>query len=361
MGDNFSLFVYNMQVAGSLTGAELVPLTYQGAAKTVNQVSLYSGVAQLQTSTAHGFSAGQSVVVAGLTNTQFNGAWTIIAVTSTTFSFMLNSANVVATGDTGTASLLLNEKVAVSHFGGAFLPLAGGTMGNDAVIEATGSLTIQGEGPCCEGTGAAIGVTAPCCTNSGSAFIQGGPNIDCGANTGGEVVAEAADDTSGGNVSIYPGDSACGSPGLIKFWNPARTFFVGMNTQMLQANQSYTLPDVSGAMCVAVNTNNFSGTGSVSLTSIFTQQTNVGAYLGTVVLGTEVAGSAGTATLTLEWTDDAGTTSQTTATLQLNTPGRVSMVVPMSVNPSTAVKYSVSVSGNVGATWFANVRFISEG
>lgn len=78
---------------------------------TVNNVELTANVATLTTSAAHSFAAGDTVVVADLTNTEFNGTHTIVAVpTTTTFTYALTASNVSSTSDTGTADVSANSR-----------------------------------------------------------------------------------------------------------------------------------------------------------------------------------------------------------------------------------------------------------
>jgi hypothetical protein len=73
----------------------------------VNNVELTSDVATLTTAAAHGFAVGDSVVIAGLTATQFNGTFTLIAGTtgSTLVYALVDPTDVVSTADSGTAKV----------------------------------------------------------------------------------------------------------------------------------------------------------------------------------------------------------------------------------------------------------------
>ena len=73
--------------------------------KTVSNVARSSATATITTSTAHGFRAGDEVVVTGLTNTALNGTYTIATVPSTTtFTYTTaTSGNISSTADSGTA------------------------------------------------------------------------------------------------------------------------------------------------------------------------------------------------------------------------------------------------------------------
>jgi hypothetical protein len=72
---------------------------------TINQASVASNVATIQTTASHTFVVGNTVVVAGVSNALFNGTFTITAVTSNTFSYALTSINITAFTTTGTATV----------------------------------------------------------------------------------------------------------------------------------------------------------------------------------------------------------------------------------------------------------------
>jgi hypothetical protein len=72
----------------------------------VDNVELTSNVATLTTAAAHGFAVGDSVVIAGLTDTTFNGTHTLITgTTGSTLVFALEDDNVTSAADSGTAKV----------------------------------------------------------------------------------------------------------------------------------------------------------------------------------------------------------------------------------------------------------------
>jgi hypothetical protein len=76
--------------------------------RDVNNKALASNVATLTTSTAHGFTIGESVVVTGVDST-FNGTYTITATPSTTtFSYAKTATNVVSTVVTPVGNATIN-------------------------------------------------------------------------------------------------------------------------------------------------------------------------------------------------------------------------------------------------------------
>jgi len=80
--------------------------------KTVSNVARTSTTATITTSTAHTFEAGDSVVVAGLTNSALNGTYTITAVpTTTTLTYTTaTSGTIASTADSGTAVVAPNSR-----------------------------------------------------------------------------------------------------------------------------------------------------------------------------------------------------------------------------------------------------------
>lgn len=74
----------------------------------VSNKALTSNVATLTTSTAHGYEVGETVTVAGVTGTGFNGTFVITAVpTSSTFSYASTAANVVSAVQTPVGSAVV--------------------------------------------------------------------------------------------------------------------------------------------------------------------------------------------------------------------------------------------------------------
>jgi hypothetical protein len=80
--------------------------------KTISNVARTSATATITTSTAHTLAAGDSVVVAGLTNSALNGTYTIVSVpTSTTFTYTTTTTGTIASSaDSGTAVVAANSR-----------------------------------------------------------------------------------------------------------------------------------------------------------------------------------------------------------------------------------------------------------
>ncbi|MBU6279769.1 MAG: hypothetical protein KGN78_11040, partial [Actinomycetales bacterium] len=70
--------------------------------RTITNKELTSNVATITTSAAHGFIAGDSVLVAGVDNT-FNGVYTVAAAGTTTFTYTKTATNVASTAVTNAA------------------------------------------------------------------------------------------------------------------------------------------------------------------------------------------------------------------------------------------------------------------
>jgi hypothetical protein len=85
--------------------------------KTVSNVARTSATATITTSTAHTLEVGDSVVIAGLTNTALNGTYTIATVpTTTTFTYTTTTTGTIASSaDSGTAVVAPNSR-AVTDF-----------------------------------------------------------------------------------------------------------------------------------------------------------------------------------------------------------------------------------------------------
>ena len=117
--------------AGQLGGLGLGTLRLIPAGAAVTNVSLTGNVATLTTRRRpHGLAIGQSVTVAGLADTIFNGTWTVTKGTVTTFSFALAHANVASASDTGTAtgagSMPANTAVLGTDSAGNLVPSSAG-------------------------------------------------------------------------------------------------------------------------------------------------------------------------------------------------------------------------------------------
>lgn len=107
MNLTMELCTRDMALLELLTGGNLYTETAE-AADTVSNKALTSNVATITTSTAHGYSVGDQVTIAGVDAT-FNGTYTVTSVpTTTTFTFAKTAANVPSAAATGTATKVPN-------------------------------------------------------------------------------------------------------------------------------------------------------------------------------------------------------------------------------------------------------------
>jgi hypothetical protein len=80
-----------------------------GTSRTITFVERTTNVVTITTSVAHGYTAGQSVRVAAVTNTGVNGTFVIASVpTTTTLTYAQTGADIVVSSDTGT-TLVVNR------------------------------------------------------------------------------------------------------------------------------------------------------------------------------------------------------------------------------------------------------------
>jgi hypothetical protein len=101
------------------------------ASRTITTVARTSNVATITTSVAHGYSVGDSVTVAAVTNTGVNGTVTIVAVpTTTTFTYANTGTNIPSGADTGTVTFQYvtpsNQRWRFTQFGNVLIAANGG-------------------------------------------------------------------------------------------------------------------------------------------------------------------------------------------------------------------------------------------
>jgi hypothetical protein len=115
----------------SITGLTTALSTLQGGTgaiqKAISNVARASNVVTITTTTAHGFTAGDYVTVAAVTNTGFNGTFVITTVGSTTFTYAQTAGDVASVADTGTV-LDISYCNLVNNVTG-ILPLSKGGLG----------------------------------------------------------------------------------------------------------------------------------------------------------------------------------------------------------------------------------------
>ena len=101
------------------------------ASRTITTVARTTNVVTITTSVAHGYSVGDSVTVAAVTNTDVNGTFTITAVpTTTTFTYTDTGTDIVSGADTGTVTFQYvtpdNQRWRFTQFGNVLVAANGG-------------------------------------------------------------------------------------------------------------------------------------------------------------------------------------------------------------------------------------------
>lgn len=101
------------------------------ASKTISNVARTTNVVTITTSTAHGYSVGDSVTVTATTNTGVNGTATIATVpTTTTFTYTKTGSDIPSAADTGTVTFLYttptNQRWRFTQFGNVLVAANGG-------------------------------------------------------------------------------------------------------------------------------------------------------------------------------------------------------------------------------------------
>ena len=101
------------------------------ASRTITNVARASNTVTITTSVAHGFSSGDSVTVAAVTNTTLNGAFTVnTAPTTTTFTYIKSGSDITSVADTGTVTFLYvtpeNQRWRFTQFGNVLIAANGG-------------------------------------------------------------------------------------------------------------------------------------------------------------------------------------------------------------------------------------------
>jgi hypothetical protein len=101
------------------------------ASRTITTVARTSNITTITTSVAHGYSVGDSVTVAAVTNTSVNGSFTVTAVTSTTFTYNNSGTNIVSGADTGTVTFVYatptDQRWRFTQFGNVIIAANGGS------------------------------------------------------------------------------------------------------------------------------------------------------------------------------------------------------------------------------------------
>jgi hypothetical protein len=100
------------------------------ASRTITTVARTSNIVTITTSAAHGYSVGDSVTVAAVSNTDVNGTFNIDTITSTTFTYSKAGTDIVSGADTGTVTFQyvtpINQRWRFTQFGNVLIAANGG-------------------------------------------------------------------------------------------------------------------------------------------------------------------------------------------------------------------------------------------
>ena len=100
------------------------------ASKTISNVERVSNTVTITTSAAHGYSVGDSVVVTATNNTDVNGTFIILTITSTTFTYDKTGSDISSVADTGTVVFNYvtptNQRWRFTQFGNVLVAANGG-------------------------------------------------------------------------------------------------------------------------------------------------------------------------------------------------------------------------------------------
>lgn len=101
------------------------------ASRTITTVARTSNVATITTSVAHGYSVGDSVTIAAVTNTGLNGTFTIASIpTTTTFTYAQTGIDITSGADTGTVTFSYvtpsEQRWRFTQFGNVLIAANGG-------------------------------------------------------------------------------------------------------------------------------------------------------------------------------------------------------------------------------------------
>jgi hypothetical protein len=100
------------------------------ASRTITTVARTSNVVTITTSVAHGYSVGDNVTIAAVTNTDINGSFAVSTVTTNTFTYSSSGTDIVSGVDTGTVTFTyttpLDQRWRFTQFGNVIIAANGG-------------------------------------------------------------------------------------------------------------------------------------------------------------------------------------------------------------------------------------------
>lgn len=197
--------------------------------KTISLKGLVNNVANITTSTAHGFEVNKSVVISGVDAT-FNGTYVIASVPSpTTFTYAKVADNVGETAATGTAKMYYgngNIVLATSDTGleNKVIIAAGGYSSGNTQVEITPDVSVHVEIP-----------TPSVSPQTGAVTVVGGVGIQGDMNVAGDVTITGTITFAGGGTTVETQNIAVTDPAIfVATDNPANIVdfaFVGEYTE----------------------------------------------------------------------------------------------------------------------------------
>lgn len=151
--------------------------------KSINNVARTDNIVTVTTSTSHGFSVGNTVVVTAVTNTGINGTYTIVDVpTAATFTYVKTGTDITSGADTGTA-------VIQNASAGGFISIASLAAPGDTVSYSNGIFTVEGNTYAMNG-------------NDKPVRLYGLTNAALETDTNTEDIVTYDDETKGFNISL---------------------------------------------------------------------------------------------------------------------------------------------------------------
>jgi hypothetical protein len=201
--------------------------------------------------------------------------------------------------------------------------------------------------------------TASFATGAFTIQPDGSTAIGGSVNIGGGVITL---DPSDGSISSGPGIfSLNGTTGVLELasgwhWEPNGTGTWGAGAAAFGAgtiskyNGNTTAGN--GVASIVGSFNNTATNANIASTTLFTPA-STGLFEVSVVQLVTTAGTAGTLSTTIAWTDEVGATTATPAAgLTVATTGRDSGIIVISATAGNAISFSSSLSGLVGTTTY---------
>ena len=296
---------------------------------SINNKSIVSNIATLQTTTTHTYIVGNSVVVTGVDST-FNGTYTITAVTSNTFSYAKTYTNVssASVSPVGTAVVNTSTSTATVSAGRRTRWSALSKRNTDSVWSLISNISTKPE-----------------------------TSIDYNQNTYGNGVDIIYDQYKLGGLTIQGSGALYGAPyGSLTFTGDiTSTAWTTTGIRHIGSSASTITDSSSSGTVAAAYTNTFGSNVTVAALSATTYTNYANAYFGDVTAGSNV-------TLTNKWSIltggavkvGTGLTVAGTATLQGTLVGGSTSDIAINTNKFT-------VTASTGATLVAGLLTANAG